>query len=579
MLRHSFCSKRSRPHTREAGQTAIFFLLVLATFLLGAMALAFDFSHMWFRRQALQSAADAACTAGAMDLLVDAEGGATGHQGFTPGTPYTCTTASTDSICSYAAKNGYNSDGASPGNLVNVTFPAAVSGVTPPPAAEAAVPFIRVDITDNVQTFFWGLLNGATTAPVAGHATCGVVNATSPIPIVVLDPQNPNVKPKSSALDVQGSPTITIVGGPTKSIQVNSSDVAATNIGGSGTIDLSKGGPNGTGSDIGIYGGPAIAPGGFIPGSTGHWISPAAPINDPFAQLATPTQPAAAPVPVKFTPSAANVVTGGILCPDTSCTRYSPGYYPSGICIGSSCGAAPCNGSGGNCVAIFDPGVYYINGDFKAKSNSCLRPSGAPDLAAFSGIAEGGVIFYFTGGGAVNVDANSGAGSKCNADFVRDGYAGTTTLQYGVKCTATSQIIPPNLIPPTLSGNVMLGPCLGTYGDPLGAADPMGVQRGILMFQDRSTLSANQSWGGGGSFILAGTMYFHSCNGGGTGQGCGAAGTYFNDMFTLQGNPGSTTYVLGDIIADNIVLGGNSAITMDLNPTKAFTILKVTLLQ
>jgi hypothetical protein len=163
--------------------------------------------------------------------------------------------------------------------------------------------------------------------------------------------------------------------------------------------------------------------------------------------------------------------------------------------------------------------------------------------------------------------------------FNTAGYPGTTTLQYGVKCTATSQIQPPGLLPATLTGNVMLAPCYGTYGDPLGAADPMGIQRGILLFQDRATLNANPSWGGGGSFLLAGTMYLHSCNAAGTGTNCGAAGTYYNDMFTLQGGSGSSTYVLGDIIADNIALGGNSTITMNLNPTRAFSILKATLLQ
>src|SRR5258708_6726768 len=191
----------------------------------------------------------------------------------------------------------------------------------------------------------------------------------------------------------------------------------------------------------------------------------------------------------------------------------------------------------------------------------------------------GGAMFYFTGGGSVSVDSNSG--SKCPVAFDTLNTLGAYNgmLTYGVKCTATSQIIPPGLIPASLTGNVMLGPCSGTYGDPLGAADPLGVQRGILFFQDRSVLSANQSWGGGGSFLLAGTMYFHSCNAAGTGTGCGAAGTYLNDSFTLSGGSGSSTYVLGDIIADNISLGGNSAITMDLNSTKAFTILKASLLQ
>jgi hypothetical protein len=503
-----------------------------------------------------------------MDLLVDAQGGATGHQGFTPGTAFDCSSSGNpgSSVCQYALKNGYNSNNASPGNLVSVTFPASVAGIATPPSSMAPNPFIRVDVLEHVQTFFLGLLSGGSTVAVRAFANCGLELAQSPIPILVLDPQNPTIRPASSALDVQGNPTIKIIGGPNKSIQVNSSATNATNVGGSGSIDLSQAGPNGTGADIGIYGGPTTAPGGFNGGSTGHWVSPAAPINDPFAQLAAPT-PATAGAWTNFTPSSAGVVTGGILCPDTACARFRPGNYTSGICIGKTAGCT-CVGSSNTCSAIFDPGIYYINGRFKVDANSCLRPSGD------AGDGTGGVMFYFTG--AVDVDSNSG--SKCTNPFNTAGYAGTTSLQHGIACTATS-VVPSNLQNTTLTGNVLLAPCTGTYGDPLGAADPLGVQHGMLFFQDRSTLSANQSWGGSGSFLLAGTMYFHSCNASGTGTSCGAAGTYLNDIFTLQGGSGSSTYVLGDIIADNIALGGNSTITMDLNPTKAFTILKASLLQ
>src|SRR5215469_16053597 len=184
MARQSFTFRRTTRLPGEAGQTAVFLVLVLGLFLLGSLALAFDLSNMWFHRQMLQSAADAACTAGAMDLLIDAQGNGTGHQGFTLGTPYSCSPSSTDSVCSYAAKNGYVSGGGSPGNLVSVSFPTTVSGVNPPPPAMAATPFIQVSITDNVQTFFWGLLSGRTSSAVVGHATCGVLQAAAPIPIV-----------------------------------------------------------------------------------------------------------------------------------------------------------------------------------------------------------------------------------------------------------------------------------------------------------------------------------------------------------------------------------------------------------
>src|SRR5712691_1189742 len=136
----------------EAGQAIVFVLLVLGIFLLGALCFAIDLSNMWFHRQAAQTAADAACAAGAMDTLVDAQGGATGKQGFTLGTPYSCTTTSSDSVCTYAAKNGYNSNNVAPGNLVSVSFPTDAASGAPPgvliPATSiaGAYPFIRVDI-------------------------------------------------------------------------------------------------------------------------------------------------------------------------------------------------------------------------------------------------------------------------------------------------------------------------------------------------------------------------------------------------------------------------------------------------
>src|SRR5579862_4586649 len=256
---------RARTHRKgEAGQALLFYILVLGTFLLASLLFAFDLSNMWFHRQAAQSAADAACAAGAMDLFVDSQGAATGHQGLTPGTAYSCTTGSTDSVCSYAAKNGYISDGLTPGNSVSVSFPSSVVGCgtgCKPPAAMAGVPFIRVDVLDHVQTFFAGLLNGARSSDVRAFSVCGAELATAPIPIVVLDPQSPSSTPAQAALNIQGNGTIAIIGGPSQSIQVNSA-ATATSCGqsncsanlpwGSAKIDLSKGGPDQTGSIMGL---------------------------------------------------------------------------------------------------------------------------------------------------------------------------------------------------------------------------------------------------------------------------------------------------------------------------------------
>lgn len=590
---------RRRPSQRshEAGQAMVFLVLVLGLFLLGSLCLAFDLSNMWFHRQAAQTAADAACTAGAMDLLVNAQGGATGHSGFTAGTAFQCTAGSTIPMCKYAAKNGYDSANTTPGNLVSVSFPGAVSGVTTPPTGLAgAYPFLRVDVLDHVQTFFVGLLSGGKTADVRAMAVCGLELATSPVPIIVLDPQSPNSTPPQAALNIQGNGTIAIVGGPTKSIQVNSGATAGScgqsncsvNLPwGSAKIDLTKAGPNQTGADLGLWGAPATAPGGFLPGTTGHWTAPAAPIGDPFAQVCAPGQtgcpaingnappaiPPAPPVPADLAANAtcntsAKIQAGGCRvavtvhgCPDSGgCTYYNYGIYPTGIRVNNE-------------TAIFDPGVYYISGLFDLRSNSIVRPGNG------AGDGSGGTTFYFQGSGitsnTVQVNSNSGTKTLNIAPF--NTATGSGSLANGIKCTATSTV--PSNIPATINGNILLGPCTGYYGDPLGAADPLGIQRGFLFFQDRSSRNVQPQWGGGGQFLLAGTMYFHSCNATGTGVGCGTPPTYYNDIFQLQGNSGSGTYVFGQIVADNLTLGGTSGITMDLNPTAMFSILKASLLQ
>ena len=611
--------KRDR-RTGEAGQAVLFFLLALGLVLLGALCFAFDLSNMWFHRQAAQTAADAACTAGVMDLLVDANGAATGHQGFTPGVAFDCTASGnpTSSVCQYAAKNGYNS---SNGNLVAASFPGSVPGVPSSPLGVANA-FIRVDVLDNVPTFFAGLLNGSTSQPVRAFAVCGLELAASPIPILVLDPQSPQSTPPQSALNIQGNGTIAIVGGPSKSIQVNSGSVnsscgqsnCSVNLPwGSAKIDLSMAGPNGNGADMGLWGAPATAPTGFVPGTSGHWLVPSPPISDPFAQVcapgqtgcpaingnsapAVPTLPPQVPLDLigpgpgqnsvnnnKSACSSSDIQAGNCFvtygthgCPDQNatlplkpntngCTLYTPGPYPSGITVGQ--------GALGGGVAVFDPGLYYVTGGLALNSGSTVRPGNG------AGDGSQGVTFYFHGSGStagtVTVNANSGKPSS-NIDLFNT-TTGLGSLANGIKCTSGSSV--PSNLPTTLSGNILLGPCTGYYGDPLGASDPIGIQRGFLFFQDRSGTSIQPSWGGGGQFLLAGTMYFHSCNSTGTGTGCGAPPTYYNDIFSMLGNSGSGTYVLGDIVADNLTLGGTSGITMDLNPTPSFNILKASLLQ
>ncbi|MGA7928491.1 MAG: hypothetical protein WCA20_21170, partial [Candidatus Sulfotelmatobacter sp.] len=491
----------------------------------------------------------------------------------------TCTTASTDSVCSYASKNGYNSNGTAPGNTVSVSFPASVPGVTVPPSGIAgAYPFIRVDVLDNVQTLFAGILNGSKSKGVRAFSTCGVTQATAPIPMVLLDPQTHD----GATLSLSGNPSISIYGGPQQSIQVNSSDAAAVSIGGSSSVNLSQGGPNATGSNLGVYGGPATAPGNFVTGTTGSWLSPAAPVSDPFAQMcapgasgcptingySVPAIPTTVQIPKVLTgttgcSTAANIQAGNCTvptgydgCPAAAggtCTLYTWGAYPGGIGVK-------------NDFAIFDPGLYYVTGGFALAANSNVYPGTGATSSAGDG--SGGTVFYFVGSSSVSVAANSGGST----------FSYTTS---NLKCTASSAV--PGNIPATITvGNILLAPCSGYYGDPLGTNDPLGEQRGILFFQDRSATGVGAQWGGGGQFALVGTMYIHACIGAsGAGVGCTQTASTKSslDTFSFSGNSGSGSYVWGQIIADQISMSGTPGINMDLNPATVYTVLKASILQ
>jgi len=282
----------SMPRDAERGQTMIFVLLILGFFLLAAAGFAVDFANLWFHRQTAQNVADAACTAGAMDMLIDSTSSVTSQGGFTPGTAFSCSTTSSAAPCEYAGLNGFTAGGliaGAPSRQVNVTFPASVPGVppctgTPPPpicsvsSGISAHPYIQVNAIDRVQIFFTGLVTGKHTVDVGAVASCGLVFSSSPVPILVLDPNN-----APGTFDLKGTPHVVIYGGPQRGIQVNSSSSTAAT--GGGHVDTSQGGPNLSGSDFGVFGGPSSSCCNFVGGSTGNWLQPASPLSDPLAQL------------------------------------------------------------------------------------------------------------------------------------------------------------------------------------------------------------------------------------------------------------------------------------------------------
>jgi hypothetical protein len=534
----------------ESGQAAISLLLMLALFLLGSLALAVDFTNIWFHRQAEQAAADAACQAGAMDLLAAAGGTSLPLLGFTLGAAGNCVSNSSATMCTYANANGYNGAGLTAGavsNSVSWTFPASVAGVTTPPASEAPHPFLTVTIAENVHTFLVTMLKLAQYQQINVSATCGLVGIKAAMPMIVLHPT------MSGSLTYNGGASITIVGGPATGIEVNSSSATAVNWAASGTADLSAGGPNQTGSNMAVVGGPATNPTNgssfaYNGGTTGVWKSNALALPDPFAGVASPAS-VKLMIPANTT-SGTWVSYGTDGCPDHTnahyptthaCMEYSPGYYPSGLTL-------PDNYS----TAIFLPGIYYLNGPLNASGSNLLRmakPSGWQQT-------DGIMLYFFTG--SLNLSGCAGC-TKSNVDSVN-----ATDLT----CDGSS---PPAALgaPATLHGNVLIAQCAvnGTYWDAGGdTTDSRGAlgARGLLFFEDHGNTSA-PALTASGSMITSGALYFHS--------------TSYQDVFNLSGGASSGSYFLGEIVVDQLSLSGSGAISLALNGVPTAPVLKAAMLQ
>jgi hypothetical protein len=591
---------RKSKRRSEAGQVILFVLLGLGLFLIGAMAFAIDLSYMWFHRQTAQTAADAACTAGAIDWLRIITDGVTAGN-FTPGTNFNCNSTTPNANtpggttnpvpCVYAALNGYpstitkaNAAAGVTGDNVDVIF----NGTAPPGVGAANV--MEVDITENFPAFFLPLLQGKTSQTIRAVAKCGIESSAAPIPLLVLDPVNPSGS--TSAFNITGNPDVTIYGGPVQSIQVNSQVVPATSIGGNALVDLRQGGPQTNGSSFGSSGGPLTpptcslggsTPNGFCTNSPGQWMN-SSPISDPLQNVVEPTSPGgAAPATLSVADGTADCSSVTASGNPVNCDEFLPGYYPNGICVkgGGGCGSAASTANG---TAIFREGLYYLGGDLSADSSSCLRVS----TNTSSGSNHiGGVIFYFASGATLNFASNTGG--RCDPNQKFNTNSGSGILQFGVACDSNSLLHVPTNLPAQLTGNVLLAPCTGTYGDPSLAAGNTppsnpGQQRGILFFQSRSATSVAAKYGGQGAYAMAGTMYFHSCKSGiaagGTATNCDTtSGNYFTDSILMDGGTGTSAYVLGEIITDNLHLQGQSSIYMDLSPTSVLNVYKASLYQ
>ena len=279
-------------------------------------------------------------------------------------------------------------------------------------------------------------------------------------------------------------------------------------------------------------------------GTTGNWKSSVLPVLDPYANVGSPTSIKSLTPATGTSGTWVPYKTDG--CPDNSgstgnvnqaCIEYGPGYYPSGLTVINNYS-----------TAIFKPGIYYLNGSFTSSGSNTLR------VAKPSGYQQtDGVMFYFLTG-SFNVSGCSGCAAS-KVDNV------TTT---DLTCDGSS---PPAALsmPSTMTGNVLYGQCTknATYWDTGNdTTDVRGTpgSRGILFYQDHGN-TTQPTFSGSGSLTFSGALYFHS--------------TGYGDILNISGGASSGTYVLGEIIVDQLNLSGSGVIKLALSPAPNANLSKV----
>jgi hypothetical protein len=569
-------SQKNKRGPKESGQAAVFLVLAMGLFLIGSMGFVVDGANLWFHRQSAQTAADAACTAGAMNMLSvaaganppspnwiatsfqcsgsDAGGGNGPNSGFVP--------------CQYAALNGYASSGLQAnkaGTDVSVSFPGSFASM--PSCSDTSIlctaqdvattPYMQVNVTDRVQTTFIGMLNGGHTVDVGAQAMCGLSNVLSAVPVLVLNPNAPNGV--SNALG--GSGNLSVWGAP-KSIQVNSTATNAVNL--SGTISLSNTVSGDGDGEFAVAGRELESDAGVDPSV--KWVNAAGIVSDPFATVSAPKQQG-----LRDCTNITDCVTygappGTLGCPaSVSCDVYLAGYYPTfqncpkaingqaAICVDNG---QPNYNSKATGLALFQPGVYYLGEDFYASLNSCVR-SGTT-----GGDGSGGTVFYLAGQGVL--DVATGSGAACASSFPSVSLSDT-------ECPKNNLTLPSI----TVTGNVLLAPCTGKYGDPSNS----NQVRGMLFFQERDVPPQNTAtWSGSSanSFALVGNIYLHNCllnQSGDTGANCDPSA--FQETLNL----GSNGYIVGGIVVDQMHINSGANVNVVLNPNPQYHTLKASLLQ
>jgi Putative Flp pilus-assembly TadE/G-like len=487
-------SLRRRP---QQGQAFLIIVLLIAFFLLAVLGLATDYTQVWAHRQMAQGAADAACQAGAADVFLKGTDPNASTDFPNPpfdfswidGSTFDCSARPNSVPCKYASFNGYS------GSNVSVSFPSSLPGVSGIPSGFGTItnPYLKVTVTDPVATYFTRIASSIRTVNVTASAGCGLQAINAPVPLVVLH------RAAAPSLQVTGTATITVLGGPQRSIQVDSNSPTAVS---AGTVDLSTAGPNSppTGADFAVFGGPTAKPTGVNVGSTGHWIPGANPFGDPFASTSAPTRPtgAGSAKPVTYK-------TNG--CPDTNgCIEYSAGDYTSCSTGSISYGANGClvigNGGGSN---SFTTPANRVPGPVGTYSlGNAIKPFPTANNA-------GGYTFE-----ATSVVAPGHASSAANNTIFWPQTVGATQVDGNITWTNVG-------LPPSSSNTAIFDPGLYYLGD------SHGLQLRAHAMVRPSTATGDGSLGTMFYFATAKTLSF------GANSGSESIDTYHPDGSTNNG--------------------------------------------
>ena len=384
----------------QRGQAAIFATLSLSL-VFGSMGLAVDLGWGYFLKQRVQTAADAAATAGAVYALTHNDTCAT----VSCGTALTCTgitsppTSSLNAGCLYATADGPPVLTASMIENDSTALPSTLKGVAP-------TIWVKATVSSSNRNLFFGL-SGFGTASITASAIAGIPAVPAASCIYALDPN------ASGALTVKGTATLSATNCPVYVDSNSSSALVKTGSGSiSGTVDI-----------VGNYS--QVGSGTISPApSTGK-----ATTADPLALLPAPTFSGCDHT--GYSTSSSVTLNPGVYCGGISITGNGTITLNPGIYIMNGGGFSSGGGAG-----ITGANVMIYNTATAGQTIGAVSITGGGTLtlsAPNTGTYEGILIFQdrtqSIGGSVTGSNTSVVTGTLYFADANLT-YTGTTTAQY-----------------------------------------------------------------------------------------------------------------------------------------------------